>query len=69
MEKNKHKEDICPHCNHDDNSDFEYDIPDVIMSESIAQEVECTVCGTRWTQLYKITYTKTTNVRKPKNEL
>jgi transcriptional regulator NrdR family protein len=66
--KKEYIEDVCPHCEHSDNSDFEYSSPDVIMSESIAQEVECAVCGARWTQLYEIKYTKTTNVRKPRNE-
>jgi hypothetical protein len=64
---NKNTEDVCPHCEHDDNSDFEYDIPGVVMSEYITQEVECTVCGTKWTQVYAINYEKTTNVRKPRD--
>lgn len=66
--KNTYREDTCPHCGHDNSTDFEYEQPDVVMSESIAQEVECTVCGTKWTQVYSISYEKTVNIRRPMNE-
>jgi protein-arginine kinase activator protein McsA len=69
MEKNKYREDICPHCEHEDNNDFEYEAVDVNMSESVSQQVECGVCGTKWLQIYKLKFDKIVNVRKPKNDL
>jgi len=64
----KYEEDVCPVCGHDDTNDFEYGIADVVMSESAAQDVECSKCGAEWIQVYSISYEKTTNVKKPKNK-
>jgi hypothetical protein len=60
----KQEEDVCPNCGFSDNNDFEYNIPDVIMSESVAQEVQCSECKTIWTQVYKLTFSHITNIKK-----
>jgi uncharacterized Zn finger protein len=60
----KHTEDVCPNCGCDDNTGFEYNIPEVMMSESVSQDVQCSECRTIWTQVYKITFSKIVNIRK-----
>lgn len=59
-----YKEDVCPVCGHDDNNDFEYGIPDVVMSDYVAQDVECNQCGSTWIQVYDLVFNSIQNINK-----
>lgn len=66
--KNKYEENVCPICGHDDSSDFDYFQPEIEMSESVSQEIQCLNCYARWTQLYSLEYVTTLNIKEKEEE-